>query len=65
MFLLHHTTPGVGQSGSLSSLWGRTGFDGVVVGTELRVEVVRHLVKQRANQVVANNNNFFAARAVA
>jgi hypothetical protein len=25
---------------------------------KLRVEVVRNLVKHRANQVVANNNNF-------
>jgi len=59
-----HASPR-GVAGVRNTLWGRTGFDGVVVGTELRVEVVRHLVKQRANQVVANNNNFFAARAVA
>jgi len=54
----------VGMS-SMNTFRGCKGFDGVVVGRKLRVEVVRHLVKQRANKVVANNNNHFAARAVA
>lgn len=65
MFVVIRIKP-VGRAEALiHSLWGRSGFDGVMVGLELRVEDVCHLVKHHANKIVANNNNFFAARAVA
>ncbi len=45
--------------------WGRNGFDGVAVGTELRAEMIGISKNTDKTPKAANNNSFFAARAAA
>ncbi len=54
----------VAWASSSTRIWGRTGFDGVAVITKLRVGTSGHL-NQPGQNTVANNNDYFAARAVA